>query len=234
MNADPTKGRFYRELKSFCFEHSLEINDVANLPSNSYTYISSNNACSTSFLGYVLCSDNTNLRNHKICYGLTFFDHIPIAFDLILPCPVFSPNILPDYPKEQHVAVNWDKVRKEDIELYASLLDELALEISYDVLCCPTGSVCSDRNHIAQLDNIYSCILESISIASLSLPHRNRFNNDKKIVGWNKYCKDLYAEARYHYMLWHDGGKIRDGQLFENMKSSRALFKNALKFCKKK
>ena len=34
-------------------------------------------------------------------------------------------------------------------------------------------------------------------------------------------------------MSWHDQGKPRNGNVFENMKDSRKKFKQALKLCKK-
>ena len=53
-----------------------------------------------------------------------------------------------------------------------------------------------------------------------------------RVIGWNCYCKDFYTTAREDFLKWHQGGRIRSGELFEKMKASRTNFKNAIKFCR--
>ena len=47
------------------------------------------------------------------------------------------------------------------------------------------------------------------------------------------HCKDLHSDARKNFLLWHINGQLRSGVIFEAMKTSRARFKRAAKFCKK-
>ena len=90
FNADPNKGRFFKELKSFSNENSLIIIDNEALPANSYTYVSSNDSGGTSWLDHVLCSSANIVANINISYGHTFDDHIPIGCDINIPVtPVF-------------------------------------------------------------------------------------------------------------------------------------------------
>ena len=58
-------------------------------------------------------------------------------------------------------------------------------------------------------------------------------DNSRNIPGWNTYCKELYSNARKNLLDWISDGKIRDGPLFDEMKNSRKLFKDALNFCKR-
>ena len=51
----------------------------------------------------------------------------------------------------------------------------------------------------------------------------------KQVVGWNKFCKDLYSKTRHNYLRWPEAGRIRTGELFHIMKESRAKFEKALK-----
>ena len=44
-NADPSKGRFFAELKNMVEEYFLILTDIVELPSSSHTYISLNSAC---------------------------------------------------------------------------------------------------------------------------------------------------------------------------------------------
>ena len=234
-NADPMKNsRFFRELDSFLEIHNLVANDIKFLPKTSYTYVSPNSVSGTSFIDHVVVS-NTNLTvNHKILYGSTFYDHIPISFDLILPGGInrtvhsAEPNI-PSSCFSSPVA--WDKVTPEIKMEYYLELDHLALEIWDDVLSCRNES-CNISSHIDGLDKLYHMIFDAISISSELLPKYNSSKKDKFVIGWDSYCKNKYSIARHHYLLWHQGGKPRNGLLFDNMKLSRSDFKNALKYCR--
>ena len=55
----------------------------------------------------------------------------------------------------------------------------------------------------------------------------------KRVVGWNNHCRVLYNLAREKFLEWHTDGKIRFGQKFEEMKTSRKDFKQALNYCRK-
>ena len=62
------------------------------------------------------------------------------------------------------------------------------------------------------------------------------FERERKfssVVGYNKYCRDKFLLAKRLLMKWIQGGKIRSGCVFENMKRARKDFVNALKYCKK-
>ena len=75
-------------------------------------------------------------------------------------------------------------------------------------------------------------IRESIFVASSCLPARGPGVHVNRVVGWNKYCKTPYHEARTNFLRWHAGGRIRFDEDFENMKRSRSKFKNSLNFCR--
>ena len=48
-------------------------------------YISPTATCATSWLDHVITSRADLTSNHKILYGLTFYDHVPIFFNLTVP-----------------------------------------------------------------------------------------------------------------------------------------------------
>ena len=52
------------------------------------------------------------------------------------------------------------------------------------------------------------------------------------IVERNLHCKDLHSDARHNFLVWHNNGRLRSGITFEAMKTSRACFRRAVKFCK--
>jgi len=62
-----------------------------------------------------------------------------------------------------------------------------------------------------------------------------KFMSHKKYVpipGWNIYCKNKYSIAREALLKWVSGGKIRLGEVYDCMISSRKDFKKALKYCR--
>ena len=230
FNADPNKGRFYRELLKFSFENSLQIFDVEKMPSESYTYVSQNAACSSSWLDHI-CTSNSNLiMDPKIMYGQTFYDHIPVSFDLIVALPVHwveNVTLLPVVSK-----VNWETLSLQDKQTYSLALDDLCLEIFCNVLNCSDPNCCKD-DHLEDLNALYFDLIECIELAALFLPSKVMGHNGNRVVGWNNHCKQLYKEARVKFLEWHSGGKIRMGPCFEDMKVSRTAFKKALNYCRK-
>ena len=227
-NCHPNRGRFFHEFLNLTNEHALTKADLDNLPPFSYTYISSNNSAGCSWLDHVACSRPTIVSNFNIMYGSTFQDHIPLCFELCLPhIPNFSDCEL---KFDNNLNILWDNVTDEQLDVYSDTLEDLSVELWVDALSCSSNDCDSDA-HIAQLDLLYNSLLECIKIASDHLP-RVKKRHHKRIVGWNQYCKHLYAEARSKFFAWHDTGKPRNGDIFEAMKTSRLDFKNALKFCK--
>ena len=64
------------------------------------------------------------------------------------------------------------------------------------------------------------------------LPSQVNGSGFKQVIGWNRYCKPLYQDAREKFLIWIENGRLRDGQLFANMKDTRSRFRNALKYCR--
>ena len=230
-NADPSKGRFFEELQKFIDFYSLILSDINSLPSSSYSYISSNSICSTSWLDHVITSKSQLVKSHQILYGYTFYDHIPIFCEIPIPC---TPNfdLFRGPPTCDQMSVMWDKVTNDLKTRYCQVLDQYALYLWDNVLACDKSD-CNNDSHSQSLERIYQFILEIVSLASDELPNYNKKAKNLRIVGWNEYCKDRYATARYWYLKWHNEGRIRNNEIFDQMKSSRLEFKNALKFCRK-
>ena len=230
MNADPYKSnRFFRDLNEFTVENRFHITDVNSLPVDSYTYVSSNAACSTSFLDHVVCSNPGIVVNHNIMYGSTVYDHIPISFDLILPLTCdLKYNIIND--RKLPDRINWAVVTDGEKSDFADTLDNLCLEIFHEVLLCNEAN-CQNESHKIDIGMLYAELLDSIFIASSSLPSGNNRHHNQ-VVGWNYYCKTLHAIARENFLNWHRGGKLRNSPEFDEMKISRAVFRNALRFYK--
>ena len=84
FNGDPNKGRFYTELANLINAHGYLVSDVDRLPLDSYTYVSANTSAGSSWIDHVVVSRSNLVTNHKIFYGSTFYDHIPLYFEAIM------------------------------------------------------------------------------------------------------------------------------------------------------
>ena len=103
-------------------------------------------------------------ENHKIIYGHTFFDHIPISFDLVLPDSISKSNINTLKGGEDG-GVCWDKASSDDKKLYIDNLENIYLYLWDDVLACNDPN-CSNTDHIMSLNSLYQNIMHAIKLSS--------------------------------------------------------------------
>lgn len=96
-------------------------------------------------------------------------------------------------------------------------------------ICDRLGCTVDHRNN---LDECYNLIIRSLSVASEEFVFV-RSDEFTPVTGWNTHCKEKYTAARDAMIQQRDNGKIRYGDIFENMKITRKNFVNALNYCKK-
>ena len=126
FNADPNKGRFFRELNLFLSNNSMYANDINSLPNASYAYISPNSICGTSFINHAIASRVDLTCNHKVIYGYTFYDHVPIYCELNIPHVLESNNTKFFQPAVSNL-VAWDKIDDEMKIKYYHDLENMAV-----------------------------------------------------------------------------------------------------------
>ena len=203
--------------------------DIIQLLASFFTYISQSSSATTSWLDHIACSNPQLVSQIKILYGDALEDHIPIYCEVAIPCINSETNLQDQHSEKFHI--KWDNISDDQKTLYSDNLDELAIEIWADVLSCNL-SICYDPSHQRQLDYVYSALVESLHVAAFPLNVKSK-NSRRQIPGWNWYCRDLHADGRKHFLNWCRNGRPRNNELFEVMKTSRAAFKNALKFCRR-
>ena len=230
FNCDPVKSRFFKELKSFCAIFDLEISSLSNLPIDSFTFISRNQICGTSWLDHILTSNSALVNDLSILYDYTFEDHIPIKFGLNLPISDSNEDSFEIYSTSAQKNILWNKASDLQLNEYTENLECLSENFIYNSVICNKVQ-CNDREHLGQIQNQFDEILNYVSISSEHLP-LNLLDQQKRMIGWNDNCKILYKNARNAFLNWVRNGRVRYGDLFEHMKTSRSLFRKALKFCK--
>ena len=76
-------SRPWNSLVDFAHENYLVFRDLG-LPSDSFTYLSPSHH-TTSWIDHVLTSNSVSVKNIKVLYSFSLFDHFPISFDVQLP-----------------------------------------------------------------------------------------------------------------------------------------------------
>lgn len=230
FNSDPFKGRFYTELLEFVNNFNFFVSDRF-LPNDSFTYISSNENCSTSWIDHIISSHDSLVNDISIEYRHSFYDHIPMYFSLSLPGYLNVPPIpLKDNLLKEFIS--WNKLPEGAIQGYERTLSVFLQNHASDALSCRNVN-CNIQNHKTELDEKYDFVCSCLKRASSPLKTIINKNKFKQVIGWNEHCKNLHSTARNAFLNWIRNGRIRSGILFLRMKETRTAFKKALDFCKK-
>ena len=95
---------------------------------------------------------------------------------------------------------------------------------------------CSDINHKQQMDDHILNVIECIEAAAQEcIPYtgdnKHKKANKKPIAGWSELVEPHKREARFWYQVWHSGGKPNSGDLYQNMRATRRIYKSAKRKC---
>ena len=229
FNADPFKGRFWKELLTFMQPLSLIFVDQ-QLPKDTFSYLCPSKD-STSWLDHIFASNPAAKRisNISIDYNSSIYDHFPLLFDYEFPTEQI-------FVKKTGVNVenmiNWNKVNEKEKIKISSIIEDIIKKshcLEDELFYC-TCINCKDPKHIEYIEKIFY-FLKTVLFSSTEEYCFANMNTFKVIPGWNKYVKDLYASARKNFLKWKSEGKPLNGFYRDIMRSTRTLFKNALNFC---
>ena len=219
--------RFSLDLMQFIEINSLVMKD-AMLPNDSFTYLSSAHN-TTSWIDHVITSNNLNISNMKVMYEKALYDHFPMYFLLKIDCQYEGPNNISN-PSTNDIFernnINWKPFKNSAIRH----------NYNRDIVSCMNNiQLCNDMNckynHNSQIDDYYNRLIQAFKFATRDYEQKAR-RKFRQIPGWNDLCKQKYRDARKALITWVQHGKNREGVFYEEMKRTRKLFKNALKFCK--
>ena len=230
FNADPHKGRFWRELLQFCTSLSLShLND--RLPSDSFTYLCPAKS-TTSLLDHILCSHHVSqfISEIYVDYSNALFDHFPLCFNISMEV---KSMIVHKQTKSPGQYVKWNKIAESDKMYITKDINRMILErgiLHCEALsCCNLG--CQNHCHLQSIEKTFSDLKMILreSTAEFCFSERPRF---KIIPGWNDEVKQFHTIARRSFLLWKDRGKPLNGPIHDEMKLSRSIFRSALDNCK--
>ena len=90
---------------------------------------------------------------------------------------------------------------------------------------------CKDKKHISAINEMYGTIMNSLVSAGNEVFDMKSSGKCKSVPGWNDYVKITHEEAREAFLMWRVH-KPRQGPMFNLMKTTKARFKYALRYCK--
>ena len=230
FNADPTKGRFWKELNDFVRSLSLIVlND--SFPEDTFTYLCPARN-TTSWLDHVVCSKQviTKVSNLHVTYTGAIYDHFPVCFDLSLE--INNTHFSKELFYEE--CVDWRKVTEKDKVYIREKLDslvEMSRIMDKEVLHC-SRSKCQNPQHLKELESVFPLLKEYI-LASTEDFTFDKLNSFRIIPGWNSYIKHYYSKAREAFLEWKNFGRPQDGSVLQKMKETRDEFRKAFNECKK-
>lgn len=236
FNADPSGGRFWRELVGFCERNRLHVAD-ATLPPDSFSYLSPAHD-TTRWLDHVICTSSLSnkIHNIEILYTMNIYDHFPVTFvlEMHIDNPVVFIKPVNEYKTDLYI--NWNKVKEKDIKEYQCRVNNLLRNflMKEEVSSCNIYN-CKIKSHRREIDSAYgefSAVLLSSSELLTNKPKGSSKPNFKIVPGWNEYVKGKHLIARDKLKTWVQRGKPLDGNIYAEMKSSRSDFRKALQQCK--
>ncbi|KAG7309258.1 hypothetical protein JYU34_005198 [Plutella xylostella] len=224
FNADPRKP-FGRELELFCAEYDYKYTDRLLLPPDSYTYVSDAHN-TTSWLDHCLATERTHgaIRRIDIDYSVSWTDHRSLHLELdIDTLTSYNEN----QPKCNQYA--WKPRSMLQINHYSEIVETNLHHYLTQIIDV------SNMNENS-IDNLCSNIITTMQQASIQAFTKNTSASSRRrrIPGWNKHVADCYAASKRALSLWHESGRPVSGDIAENRKQKRKMFKNSLKDCQKR
>ena len=103
--------------------------------------------------------------------------------------------------------------------------------ISSQLFCCFDLN-CKNVEHIHCIDQTFAALKDVLLQATADFTVLKKNKNFKIVPGWNDEVKEVHADARKKFLKWKENGKPLNGSLYDEMLSSRSLFKKTLQKCK--
>ena len=129
--------------------------------------------------------------------------------------------------------IDLSSIDSPSIDGYHNKTSQLLCNITldHDMLSCNEIS-CNNSDHELSIANTYLCIIKALSDSSHNLiPAVGTKGHFQPITGWSDYVKTVHSYSREDFWLWQSNSKPRFGHLYDIMNSSRARFKQCLRFC---
>jgi hypothetical protein len=207
------------------------------LDPSTHTYVSMAHG-TTSWLDHAVCSADADrlITEIQVLDLSPASDHRPLRISLSVATPALPTSSAGASAGGAPVpGYRWDRASDGDIERYrqATMQRLSAVHLPQETLSCDDPA-CDRRQHIADIDELYyniCCALQSSSEAVISRASHDQ-RREHVVPGWNEWVADAHATARNAYVVWRNAGKPRHGAAFDDMRTTRRIFKIAMRRCR--
>jgi len=224
-------SRYYSIFQKLVDDNNLCQTDQNRL-SNVFTYCNDAGTAS-SWIDHVLCSQGLDNVVSNIFIGVDYIssDHKPLAvsFSLVVD------NTLRKDSNENVVfpcsVTDWSKADAASILNYHSTINALLSEVHYPSMFQTEPE--RDLNYCRIIDEYYCAVMSCVKQAGQACLPSKQFSSARDYItpGWNEYVQGKHTAARLAFLDWVMIGKPRLGAEFQLMKTTRAQFKLALRYC---
>ena len=217
---------FFHELLDFCRERSLDLVDIANLPSDSYTYFSEAHN-STSWLDHICMSMNISSRVSRcdISYGTAVSNHFPLSCHVDWGGNSMDLNEVVNNTE----VIKWSFESQDVVQNFSIKLDEALQPIKLEA--CQMNN-CRCKDCYSNLDNYYDLLTSTIKRVGIEVFGTNKTSKFQIVPGWKEFVKSYHEQAWNAFLEWRSIGSPRSGEVADRMRATRARFKLALRECR--
>ena len=234
FNADiQSDSVFGSELVEFCNLNKLDFIDRIILPSSSFTFISQAHG-TTSWLDHCIttAAGRSLISNAFITDNVICSDHFPLSINI--ECSI---DLTYDYNFQmKHVNLpQWRTANDLDKNAYTICTNEKLSNIKIPI----NALLCKESNctiHCKDIDIFYNNIVAALKTSGtecIPMSHTDKNSSFRTVAGWNEYVKEHYSIAQDALWLWKYHNKPNNGAIYHNMRSSKSIFKYALRSVRK-
>ena len=228
-------SRFFNILKDFVDDNNLKLTDINRL-NDVFTYCN-DAGTATSWIDHVACSSTVDsmVSSCDIRYDFVSSDHKPlfVSFDNIGANINLVSNNTPVQPDTCRYLYDWSRCDSAIVSDYQTELDCCLNEIKIPISLFGSSVTTAGCNTV--IDEYYDNVVKCINAAcKRCIPGKLSTGSscDYVVPGWNDYVKEKHDLARNAFLEWKFWGKPHQGPYHHWMKTTRARFKLALRYCK--
>lgn len=169
----------------------------------------------------------------RVAYDVRWSDHSPLSIECDISGVATAPAVSckPDALKY----VRWGERTTSQINKYGEFcFNNLDVFTELNICDCKDIIKCTHQsNYHDYIDRYYRHIVDVLQNAAIVSSRSCAQKRHKKVAGWNYHVRDSHEKARLYFRCWVVAGRPSCGPEYENMRNSRTVFKNKIRWCQR-
>ena len=157
--------------------------------------------------------------------------HSPIFCNIRNICESSTPSV----EKENAERFNIRSLKSSDWDQYVDISDQKLRYVQIPACANCQNVHCKDTNHVTNIDDYATNILEILdtSIKSVTMKNSKSNGRPKVVPGWSEAVKPFREDAMFWHAVWKSSGKPLNNSIHHTVKRTRNLYHYAIRKCKK-